>query len=123
MQIPALLVSSAAGLIVTRSSSEKSLGTDIFGQLSNLSSLFVAALVIGAMAFIPALPKLPFILVAVMLGTAAYFVQRMKQEPVAEVVQEVESKPTELETPEDMLTMVVVDPLELEIGVWSHSVD
>ena len=115
VQIPALLVSSASGLILTRSTSEKSLGTDLFHQLSNVNSLFIAALMVGAMALIPGLPKLPFIAVAALLGAAAYFVQRLKNKPVAEV-EEVSVKPAEPESPEDMLTMVVVDPLELEIG-------
>ena len=73
IQIPALLVSSAAGLIVTRSTSEKSLGTDLFGQLSNFNSLAVGAGIIGLMVFVPGLPKLPFILVSGGLGAAALF--------------------------------------------------
>jgi flagellar biosynthesis protein FlhA len=117
IQIPALLVSSAAGLIVTRSTSEKSLGTDLFGQLSNFNSLTVGAGIIGLMVFVPGLPKLPIILVSGGLGTAAYFVQRAKEKerqqisaPAATAVAE------EPETPEDMLNMVVIDPMELEIG-------
>jgi flagellar biosynthesis protein FlhA len=117
IQIPALLVSSAAGLIVTRSTSEKSLGTDLFGQLSNFNSLIVGAGIIGLMVFVPGLPKLPIILVSGGLGTAAYFVQRAKEKerqqisaPAATAVAE------EPETPEDMLNMVVIDPMELEIG-------
>jgi flagellar biosynthesis protein FlhA len=115
VQIPALLVSSASGLILTRSTSDKSLGTDLFSQLANVNSLFIAALMIGAMALIPGLPKLPFLAVAGALGGAAYFVQRMKNKPVEEV-ETINVKPSEPESPEDMLTMVVVDPLELEIG-------
>ena len=79
IQIPALLVSSAAGLIVTRSTSEKSLGTDLFGQLSNFNALAVGAGVIGLMVLVPGLPKLPFIIVSGGLGAAAYFVQRVKE--------------------------------------------
>jgi flagellar biosynthesis protein FlhA len=115
VQIPALLVSSASGLILTRSTSEKSLGVDLFAQLANVNSLFIAALMVAAMAMIPGLPKLPFLLVAAALGTAAYFVQRMKNKPVPEV-EPANVKSAEPESPEDMLTMVVVDPLELEIG-------
>ncbi len=117
IQIPALLVSSAAGLIVTRSTSEKSLGTDLFGQLSNFNSLAVGAGIIGLLVFVPGLPKFPFIVVSGSLGVAAYFVQRTKEKerlaiaaPAATAVSE------EPETPEDMLNMVVVDPMELEIG-------
>lgn len=115
VQIPALLVSSASALIVTRSSSEKSLGSDIFSQLSNVNSLFFAAVMIAAMALIPGLPPLPFIVIATGMGAAAFFVQRLKNRPV-ETETMAEARPAELESPEDMLSMVVVDPLELEIG-------
>ncbi len=120
IQIPALLVSSAAGLIVTRSTSEKSLGTDLFGQLSNFNTLAVAAGMITLMALVPGLPKLPFVGVGGSLGVAAYYVskyqkkeQEMKQLPESAAGPVASAEP---ETPEDMLNMVVVDPMELEIG-------
>jgi flagellar biosynthesis protein FlhA len=117
IQIPALLVSSAAGLIVTRSTSEKSLGTDLFGQLSNFNSLAVGAGIIGLLVFVPGLPKLPFIIVSGGLGVAAFFVQRTKEkERLAIVAPAATAISEEPETPEDMLNMVVVDPMELEIG-------
>jgi flagellar biosynthesis protein FlhA len=47
VQIPALLISAASGLIVTRSTSEASLSTDLFGQLSNFNMLAVGALIVG----------------------------------------------------------------------------
>ncbi len=115
VQIPSLLVSAASGMIVTRSTSEKSLGNDLFGQLSNVNALFVAALLIGLLGLVPGLPKLPFLGVASLLGVASYFVQRMKVRPVV-VEETAPARPTEPESPEDMLNMVVVDPLELEIG-------
>ncbi len=120
VQIPALLVSSAAGLIVTRSTSEKSLGTDLFGQLSNFNTLAVAAGIIVLMSFVPGLPKVPFIAVGGSLGVAAYFVSKyQKTEAALKQLPESAAGPVpsaEPETPEDMLNMVVVDPMELEIG-------
>ncbi len=120
VQIPALLVSSAAGLIVTRSTSEKSLGTDLFGQLSNFNTLAVAAGIIVLMAFVPGLPKVPFFAVGGALGIAAYYVSnfqkkeaQLKQLPASAAGPVPSAEP---ETPEDMLNMVVVDPMELEIG-------
>lgn len=120
VQIPALLVSSAAGLIVTRSTSEKSLGTDLFGQLSNFNTLAVAAGIIVLMAFVPGLPKVPFFAVGGALGISAYYVSnfqkkeaQLKQLPASAAGPVPSAEP---ETPEDMLNMVVVDPMELEIG-------
>jgi flagellar biosynthesis protein FlhA len=117
VQIPSLLVSAAAGLIVTRSTSESSLGNELFGQLSNFNVLAVAALMIGLMMLVPGLPKLPFGLVAIGLGTAAYFVNKTQnEETVTTPAVATQTLPTEPETPEQMLQMVVVDPIELEIG-------
>ena len=116
IQIPALLISAASGLIVTRSTSEDSLGTDLFKQLSNFSALTVGAIIMGVLIFIPGLPKLPFILVSGGLGGAAYYVGRLKRkEQEMSIVPEV-TKSTEAETPEDMLEMIVIDAMELEIG-------
>jgi flagellar biosynthesis protein FlhA len=120
VQIPALLVSSAAGLIVTRSTSDKSLGNDLFGQLSNFNMLAVAAAIIGMLALVPSMPKLPFLTVGVTLGGLAYVVSlNQKKERTALAPAPGGAAPavsTEPETPEDMLNMVVIDPMELEIG-------
>ncbi|MDD5369521.1 MAG: flagellar biosynthesis protein FlhA [Anaerolineaceae bacterium] len=116
IQVPSLLVSAASGLIVTRSTSESSLGVDLFSQFSNFNSLAVAAMIVGLMVFVPGLPKLPFILVSLGLAACAYYLQRekTKQDTLnAAVAEPVTAEP---ETPEDMLEMVVIDPMELEIG-------
>src|ERR687893_247206 len=63
-QIPALLISVATGILVTRSASEVDLGNDIGGQLlEQRKAPLVAGCVIMAFALIPALPKLPFLLI------------------------------------------------------------
>ena len=116
IQIPALLISAAAGLIVTRSTSETSLGTELFGQLAKFNVLSVAAIIVGLMMFIPGLPKIPFILVSVGLGVAAFFTQKMNTAKELEVAKPLAAAPVEPETPEQMLEMVMVDPIEIEIG-------
>ncbi len=118
IQIPSLLVSAAAGLIVTRSTSESSLGTEVSGQISNFNVLAVGAGVVALMTLVPGLPTLPFAMVSLGLGAAAFFVN--KEQTTALAVQEqatlLPARPSEPETPEQMLEMVVVDPIELEIG-------
>lgn len=117
IQVPALLVSAGAGLIVTRSTSETSLGNELFGQISNFNVLTVGAILTGMMMFIPGLPKLPFGVITVGLGVAAYFVNRARiEEQAAGAPVSAMPQPAEAETPEQMLQMVVVDPIELEIG-------
>lgn len=119
IQIPALLVSTSAGLIVTRSTSDASLGTDLIGQLANFNAVAVSAIIVAIMGFVPGLPMLPFFGVAALLGVAAYFVEKMKKNESLQVVEQEQALPAasaEPETPEDMLNLVVVDPMELEIG-------
>jgi flagellar biosynthesis protein FlhA len=116
IQIPALLVSSAAGLIVTRSTSESSLGTELFGQLAKFNVLTIAAIIIGLMMLIPGVPKIPFALVSLGLGAAAYFTQKMKTEEEMDVKKAPVPVSKEPETPEQMLEMVMIDPIEIEIG-------
>jgi flagellar biosynthesis protein FlhA len=116
IQIPALLVSAASGLIVTRSTSENSLGTDLFKQLSNFGALSVGAVIMGALIFIPGVPKLPFIFVGGGLGIAAYYVGRIKKKEQAMLTTPEVVPTTEAETPEDMLELIVIDAMELEIG-------
>ena len=117
VQIPALLVSAASGLIVTRSTSEDSLGTDLFKQISNFSVLTVSAIIMGVLVLIPGIPKLPFIAVSVVLGSASVYVGRLKRKEADSQPSMIEvTKSTEAETPEDMLELIVIDAMELEIG-------
>lgn len=118
IQVPSLLVSAAAGLIVTRSTSESSLGTEVSSQISNFNVLAVGALVVGLMTLVPGLPTLPFALVSIGLGVGAFLVNREQTNVIAaqEAATILPARPSEPETPEQMLEMVVVDPIELEIG-------
>ena len=70
-QIPALLISVATGIIVTRAASDRDLGSDIANQiLGQRKAPLVAAGAIGLFALIPGLPKLPFLLIAAIFGAA-----------------------------------------------------
>ncbi len=113
IQIPSLLISTAAGLIVTRNAQENSLGNTMVGQFSNFNTLVAGAIIIGVLTLVPGLPKLPFILVSGLMGTGAYLVYRAQQKPVEEVVEEIL---TTVETPEEMMSSIAIDPLELEVG-------
>ncbi|MBI3762798.1 MAG: flagellar biosynthesis protein FlhA [Chloroflexi bacterium] len=115
VQIPALLVSTATGLIVTRSTSETSLGTDVVGQLSNFKMLVVVTVIVGVMALVPGLPPVPFLLVGGALGGAAYVVWRAERR-LALAHSLTPAPAPELEGPEEMIGLLAVDPLELEIG-------
>ena len=75
-QIPALLISVATGIIVTRAASDRDLGSDIAHQiLKQRKAPMVAAAAIGGFALIPGLPKLPFLFIAAIFGAIAWAVR------------------------------------------------
>jgi flagellar biosynthesis protein FlhA len=119
-QIPALLVSGGSALIVTRSAADAPLADQVFDQVSNTSVLIGGAVIVLLFGLIPGIPKIPFFLVAALLGVVAYFVNKMQVEEEVEQsrIEAAEAAPDvqEPESPEDMLEMVVLDPIELEIG-------
>jgi len=108
--IPALLVSMSGGLITTRAASESNLGEDVAMQLLARSRpLAVAAGVLVALALIPGLPKLPFVIVAIPLALAAYANRNaaMSDAPAVDAAA----------APSDAVEPVVsVDPLGIEVG-------
>jgi flagellar biosynthesis protein FlhA len=107
--IPSLLVSVSGALITTRAAAEANLGEEVAGQLFvRPRPLAVAATVLIGLALIPGLPKVSFLLVACVLGGAAYMNRATPGEAAAE-----EPPPP----PSDALdTIGVVDPLSVEVG-------
>jgi flagellar biosynthesis protein FlhA len=72
-QIPALIVATASGILVTKATSQSSLGAEIGSQFTtNPRSLAVGAVILGCLALMPGLPKIPFLV----LGGALWFVAR-----------------------------------------------
>ncbi|MGA1195412.1 MAG: flagellar biosynthesis protein FlhA [Candidatus Latescibacterota bacterium] len=114
-QIPALITSIGAGIIVTRSTSDDNLGTDLGRELtSKPRAIMVASGVLLAFAAVPGLPSLPFLVLAILSGFVAYFAQRELNagETEAAAVAEAAEVKTE-EKPEDYLHL---DPLEITLG-------
>jgi flagellar biosynthesis protein FlhA len=109
--IPALLVSMAGGLITTRAAAESNLGEEVALQLFARSKpLLVAAGLLLLLAAIPGLPKVSFVLVAGLLGLAAYAVR----DTTVAAGEPVEVAPTSAETAE--VPTVGVEPLSVEVG-------
>lgn len=83
-QIPAFLISLAAGLIVTRSSSESDIGQEMTGQLfGQARTLIVSAALLGLLAFL-GLPKLPLLTVAGLLTAGAWLLSQSEAETASE---------------------------------------
>jgi flagellar biosynthesis protein FlhA len=112
-QLPALITSTAAGIVVTRAATESDLGDELLGQLSgNPRPLALAAGVLGVLALFPGLPILPFALPAAGLGIAAWR-RRGAGAPVAPLETAPATAPA---TPETVEGLLPVDPLQLEVG-------
>ncbi|HTA16019.1 MAG TPA: flagellar biosynthesis protein FlhA [Solirubrobacteraceae bacterium] len=115
-QIPALLISVATGIIVTRAASDRDLGSDIATQvLNNRKAPLVAAVTIGLFALVPGLPKLPFLAVAGILGAIGWAVRNGM--PGEEDAQATAAATVALQAPsEEPAAGIAVDALELAIG-------
>ncbi|MBD2862770.1 flagellar biosynthesis protein FlhA [Paenibacillus oceani] len=117
-QIPALLISSAAGIIVTRAASEGNLATDLTAQLFSYPKLLyiVAGTVLFLGLFTP-IHLLTTAPIAGLLALAAYRMQRNLSQKAAETEQLVEEQQIEeVRSPESVVTLLQVDPIEFEFG-------
>ena len=115
-QIPALIISTAAGMIVTRAASGQSLGSEFSAQLlAQPRAIAVASFVMFIMAIIPGLPFLPFMVLALATGTIAYnlFQKETKAVESKKRTDEFEKLKPKKEKLESLLP---VDILELEVG-------
>ncbi|MFN3788210.1 MAG: flagellar biosynthesis protein FlhA, partial [Sulfurihydrogenibium azorense] len=117
-QIPALITSTAAGLMVTRAASEMNLGKEIFTQLTSYpKALFMAAGAIFVMGIIPGMPTLPFLILSSIVGISGYMMSLIHKEKEAKEKEEKAKemvKSLEEEKPEDYVQPP--EPLTLEIG-------
>ena len=117
-QIPALLISTATGIIVTRSAAEGNLGGDLVKQLFRNARIFMILTgVLLFLAIMPGLPGVPFTVLAAICGLIAWNLYR--GQAVEQEVQQVEQKAKakkEATTPENIVSLLQVDPMELEIG-------
>ncbi|MCE1253002.1 MAG: flagellar biosynthesis protein FlhA [Anaerolineae bacterium] len=119
VQVPALLISTASGIIVTRNTSTDTLGENVIHQLSNMRMLLGATVIVTLIGLVPGMPKLPFFLVAATLGGGTYALwraERKRKQMEAAAKAAPPPPPPAVETPEQMMNMVVVDPVELEVG-------
>ncbi|MET0768488.1 MAG: flagellar biosynthesis protein FlhA [Solirubrobacteraceae bacterium] len=122
-QIPALLISVATGILVTRSASEKDLGNDISDQIfEQRKAPLVAGCVIMGFALIPALPKLPFLLIGGLFFAIGWALRKVPTKAEREATEKLQAQlapPTGAEqaAPRDAaLDALALDPLELAIG-------
>ena len=125
-QIPALIISTATGLIISRSSgSEKSLSADITTEMfSSPKVMFLVAGLLLVMGTVPGMPTIPFLLVATALGGYGWYkrnsdIEEVKQEEIKKVEEQTTqavAKKRKKATRESVMELLNIETLEIEIG-------
>ncbi|HON86957.1 MAG TPA: flagellar biosynthesis protein FlhA [Bacillota bacterium] len=118
-QLPALIISTATGIIVTRSASRENLGADVIGQvLSTPKVLSITGGALLALALVPGFPKPSLVILGIVWLLLGRMVEKSKL--VTESKEREEAYRKELEeqkSPEAALNLIKVDPLEIEFGL------
>ncbi len=117
-QIPALLISTSTGIVVTRSASDGSFGTDLSKQLfANPNTMLICGAVLVCLCIVPGFPKPQLLFVATILLGSGFFlrnsVQKKMQPPAKDAIKETAD---EKRKPENVLNLLQVEQLELEFG-------
>jgi flagellar biosynthesis protein FlhA len=117
-QIPALIVSTGAGMLVTKAGMVGSTDKALFKQLSGYPlALGLAAFLMATMSLLPGIPTLPFLALAILSGGAAYLLTRRRKQDA--VVQVQEQKKKEAAAPvleEPISSALTIDAIRLELG-------
>ncbi|HET6159632.1 MAG TPA: flagellar biosynthesis protein FlhA [Dongiaceae bacterium] len=117
-QIPALIVSTAAGMLVTKAGIDGSTDKALFAQLSGYpAALGMASFLMASMAVLPGIPAIPFLLLAGLAGGGAFFTARRHRRAAAQIVtaqaQQVAAAPV-MEEP--ISTALSIDAVRIELG-------
>jgi len=117
-QVPALIVSMAAGLMVSKAGVEGATDKALFGQLSFYpQALGMASFVMGVIAILPGMPTLVFALLAAGAGAGAYFAWRRKEATRIDAERVEDEKAAKVPAPEEPIaTALAMDLLRVELG-------
>lgn len=115
-QMPALIVSTAAGIVVTRAGEHTELGTRLISEMFKSSKIMgVAGGILIFFGIIPGLPKISFFAIGTILIAISYFIKKSSQESLAQESKEAEEAP-EISEEEAVKNLLDMDTMELEIG-------
>jgi flagellar biosynthesis protein FlhA len=116
-QIPALIVSTAAGLLVSRSASENAMGKE-FGKhiFSNPNPIYIGSFVVFLFGLVPGMPTFPFVTLSLLLGGSVYLFRRNRAAAESLPASDSASEEKTDGAPEDVEHLLSVDTMELEVG-------
>ncbi|MDQ0253696.1 flagellar biosynthesis protein FlhA [Evansella vedderi] len=118
-QIPALLISTATGIVVTRAASEGNLGHDVTKQLfAYPKMLYVAGGTIALLGFMTPIDQFVTTTVAIFLGVGGFLLDRNEKNTqiLEEPDGELEEQEEDMKSPESVVNLLQVDPIEFEFG-------
>lgn len=110
-QIPALIISTGTGIIVTRAASDEYLSKEISAQLTAYpKTLFLIAIGLAALLFMPGLPVFPIIIVLMVVGILSYFSYQARE------IKNEDEQESDGDASDDVYGLLTVDPIEIKIG-------
>ncbi len=117
-QIPALIVSTGAGMLVTKAGTGSSTDEAVFGQLGHYpTALTISALLLAAMAMLPGIPVIPFIGLALITGGLSFLIYQREAEAKAEAAAaEAAAEEPEIPAEEPITAALQIDNIRLELG-------
>ena len=116
-QIPALINSTAAGLIVSRAASDQSMGKELVKQFKlQPQAIALSAGILFSLGLIPGLPHIPFITLSVVTGFLAHFISKEQKKQAQKKMEESQKAAMIPHAPEQVETLLTLDRLELEVG-------
>jgi len=117
-QLPALLISTASGILVTRATTDSSFGTDLANQFLNFPKvLFVVAAILLIIGLIPAMPTFVFIILSGAMAFIGYTLLNEQKKTELQASEETARKKVqEHREPENVMQLLETDPLQIEIG-------
>ncbi len=116
-QIPALIISTGAGILVSRASSEgQNIGSEVMSQIGlQPRALIIASCIIFLFGLAPGMPMIPFALLAGVVFFLSRVIMAQKGEAATDT-KEAPEEAVEAQTPEDIQRLLPLDSLEMEIG-------
>jgi len=116
-QIPALIISTAAGVVVSRVGTGEDLSRQLISQLFNRPQvMMITGAILGMMGLIPGMPHLAFLLIGGALAGGAYYLEQRSRAPAPEIPEEVVEAPPPEPQEVGWDDVTLVDALGLEVG-------
>ncbi len=116
-QIPALIISTAAGIIVSRAASDASMGREFSRQFGmQPRAIALAAGIVFCFGMVPGLPHIPFLTLGLGMGGLAWIMLRQQRELAAQAAAEAPAEEIPTPGPEQVQALLPLDLLELEVG-------